>query len=73
MSMILILPFKGESLTEVLGLLSRKPFSSIMDTLEKSEKEFIDEDIFLYVPKFKITSDFNLNIILNRVCQTSGF
>lgn len=69
--MILILPFKGESLSGVLNLLSHKPFSSIIEALGNSEKEFIDEDIYLYVPKFKFSSDFNLNVVLNKVSECS--
>ncbi|XP_018569245.1 serine protease inhibitor 77Ba [Anoplophora glabripennis] len=61
MSMIVILPFKGESITGVLNYLSKMPFSSVIKSLEDAEKEFVDEDIHVYLPKFKISSDFVLN------------
>lgn len=67
MSMIVLLPFKGESITGVLNLLSQVPFSSIVQTLEESEIEFVGEDVHVYLPKFKISSDFNLNIVLSKI------
>ncbi|KAJ8982811.1 hypothetical protein NQ317_010432 [Molorchus minor] len=66
-SMIVILPFKGESLAGVLNLMSKVPFSSIVQSLEDSEMEYVDEDILVYLPKFKISSDFNLNIVLSKI------
>lgn len=69
MSMIVILPFKGESIAGVLNYLSKTQFSTVIKSLEDAEQEFVDEDIHVYLPKFKISSDFVLNDPLNKVIQ----
>lgn len=67
MSMIVILPFKGESIAGVLNHLSKISFSSVIKNLEDAEQEFVDEDVHVYLPKFKISSDFVLNSPLENV------
>lgn len=65
--MVVVLPFKGESISGVLNKMSKMTFSTILRTLDDADKRFMDESINVYLPKFKITSDFNLNVVLSKV------
>ncbi|KAJ8923864.1 hypothetical protein NQ315_010446 [Exocentrus adspersus] len=67
MSMVVILPFKGQNIAGVLNSMIKVPFSSIITSLEEAEQQFVDEDVHVYLPRFKISSDFNLNIVLNKM------
>lgn len=64
MSMVLILPFKGQTVSNVLASLHRKKFSDILMTLDESNKLFGEEAIHVYLPKFRTVNDFNLNSVL---------
>lgn len=65
--MIIILPFKGESLTSVLDSMAKISFSVVLQTLEEAAQQYADEDVYVHLPKFKIKSDFNLNGVLYQV------
>lgn len=67
MSMIVILPFKSESLLNVLSRLSKIQFSTIIAELERAGKLYKDDEVYVYLPKFKYASDFNLNSVLIQV------
>lgn len=67
MSMFIILPRKGHTLSEVLSLIASMKVSTIIDILADAEEQFMDEDIEVYLPKFNTHSDFNMNIVLNQV------
>lgn len=67
MSMIVILPRKGEALSIFLKRLAELPFSTILDTLETAAEEYGEEDVQVYLPKFTIESDLNMNAVLDQV------
>lgn len=67
MSMFIILPRKGYKLAEVLSLIASVNISTIIDILADAEEQFMDEDVEVYLPKFNVHSDFNMNIVLDQV------
>ncbi|KAF2882755.1 hypothetical protein ILUMI_23419 [Ignelater luminosus] len=67
MSMIVILPRKGEPLSSFLKQLAELPFSTVLDTLESAAEEYGEEDVQVYLPKFTITSDLNMNSVLDQM------
>lgn len=67
-SMVILLPFKGvATVSSVLNSLSRMKFSQILKQLDDTEKMYVDEEVHVYLPKFKITSDVNLNKVLDKM------
>ncbi|GJQ67997.1 SRPN8 [Trypoxylus dichotomus] len=67
MSMVAILPRKGYTLQSVLDSLTKQPFSTILDALEKSLIDFSDDPVYVSIPKFSITSDLTINTILYQM------
>ncbi|KAF5304509.1 hypothetical protein FQR65_LT07936 [Abscondita terminalis] len=67
MSMIIILPRKGESLESVLKILANTPFSYVLNALQTAEEQFGEEFVQVYLPRFMINSDLNLNEILDHM------
>ncbi|KAK9889243.1 hypothetical protein WA026_004520 [Henosepilachna vigintioctopunctata] len=67
MAMVVILPMKGSSVSEVLSLMNRMPMRTILEKLREAEQQFVDEDVNVYLPKFSISSDLNLNIALDKL------
>lgn len=66
--MILVQPQQGIKLSTMLNRLSSMPFRNITETLEIAKENYPGEDTLVYMPKFKISSDFVLNIVLEKVC-----
>lgn len=71
--MFVILPRKGHTLSEVLSLIASVNISTIIDILADAEEQFMDEDVEVYLPKFNIHSDFNMNIVLDQVMTALQF
>lgn len=69
MSMFVILPRKGHTISEVLSLIAVVNVSTIIDILADAEEQFMDEDVEVYLPKFNVHSDFNMNIVLDQVIR----
>ena len=67
MSMILILPYKDQTVQGMLQLMTQEPFSKIINKLEKAAIDFEGDDVQVYLPRFKIESDLTLNAILQKV------
>lgn len=65
--MIVILPRKGESVQSVLKELTKIPFTNILDTLNAAQQQFGDDDVQIYLPRFTINSDLNMNAVLDNV------
>jgi serine protease inhibitor len=65
--MIVILPYKGQTLTNMLQMMSQNPFSTIIDRLDKVKDEFEGEDVKVYLPRFAAKSDLTLNTVLEKV------
>ncbi|KRT79823.1 hypothetical protein AMK59_7056 [Oryctes borbonicus] len=66
MSMIIILPV-STTLQTVVDMLARKSFKTILDDLERSSAIFRNDPVKVYIPRFKIKSDLNLNYVLDRM------
>ncbi|XP_044765721.1 serine protease inhibitor 77Ba-like [Coccinella septempunctata] len=67
MSMVIILPLKGASITEVLELVNKMEMRTIIEKLKEAEQQFIDEDVNVFLPKFSISSDLNMNVVLDKM------
>lgn len=67
MSMIVLLPFRDETIRSVLNALSKMRFTQIIETLETAEQDFVDEDVQVNIPRFTVKSDLSLNIVLDKV------
>lgn len=67
MSMIVILPRKGDSITTTLKMLSGISFSTVLKRLRESEDMFGEEDMHVYLPRFHVFSDLTLNQVLDKV------
>ncbi|XP_017777866.1 PREDICTED: antichymotrypsin-2-like isoform X2 [Nicrophorus vespilloides] len=66
-SMIVIVPRKGVKLLTVLRAIASRPVSELLNTLDRVQKEFSEEEVDVYLPKFKIESELNLNGVLNKM------
>lgn len=67
MSMILILPYKHETVASMLQEMKKHPFEKVLADLDTAKDEFEGEDVKVYIPQFKVESDFNMNIVLEKV------
>lgn len=65
--MIVILPYKQQTLANMLNAMSENSFSKIIDRLNKAKKEYEGEDIKVYLPRFTVKSDLTLNTVLEKV------
>lgn len=73
LSMILLLPRKGVMLTSVLNKLSYYGIGRVMTELRRADAEFEEDPIEVFVPRFSITADFTLNVILEQMGLTDIF
>lgn len=67
MSMFIVLPNVGEMLATVLTRIASHSMSELIRILEEAREQFLDENVQVYLPKFKIVNDFNLNVVLDEV------
>lgn len=67
MSMILILPYKSETVKNLLRDMRDRPFEKILTQLDTAREDFEGEDVKVYLPRFKVESDFNMNVVLEKV------
>lgn len=73
MSLIIILPRKGESLESVLKQMAVTPFSYVLNALEVAAEQFGEELVQVYLPRFSINSDLNLNEVLDHMGIKDAF
>lgn len=73
LSMILLLPRKGVMLTTVLNKLSWFGIGRVMTELRRADAEYDEDPIEVFVPRFSITADFTLNVILEQMGLTDIF
>lgn len=66
MSMIILLPI-STSVETVAGILAEQSFPSVLQALNYSAMLFADDPLKLYMPKYKISSDLNLNFVLDQM------
>lgn len=67
MAMIVILPFRGSNVDEVLNLLDSYTIETVIEKLNSAKEMFFEEELEVSLPRFSVTSDFNLNIPLQQM------
>uniref|UniRef100_A0A1B0CTS9 Serpin domain-containing protein n=1 Tax=Lutzomyia longipalpis TaxID=7200 RepID=A0A1B0CTS9_LUTLO len=67
LSMIILLPRKGIPLSQVIEKLATVRLQRVYDELKRASDEYEDDEVEVYLPRFKITSDFGLNQILEQM------
>lgn len=67
LSMIILLPRKQVSLPSVMERLSEYGIMRLLGELRRAESEFEEDEVEVFVPRFSITADFTLNIILEQM------
>lgn len=72
-SMIILLPRKGVLLTTVLDKLSSFGISRVVTELRRADDEFEEDQVEVFLPRFSITADFTLNVILEQMGLTDIF
>lgn len=73
LSMVILLPRKGVLLRSVIDRLPQYGIHRIVDELRKADQEFEDDEVEVYLPRFDITADFTLNVLLEKMGLTDLF
>lgn len=73
LSMIVLLPRKGVLLTSVLEKLSSYGIGRVVTELRRADSDFEEDEVEVYLPRFSITADFTLNVILEQMGLTDIF
>lgn len=73
MSMFVILPYRGQILSTILENIAAVPVSRLIQILAEAEQQFADEDIEVYLPRFKINTDYHLEGVLRDMGITDIF
>ncbi|XP_026474905.1 serine protease inhibitor 77Ba-like [Ctenocephalides felis] len=73
LSMYVLLPMKGVLLQDVLGKVKRMSIHDLTSLMNQAIDEYGDELVELRLPRFKISSDLTLNIILEEMGILSVF
>lgn len=66
-SMLLMLPKKGSTLVEMIDNLRGTKISTILERLKQDDEEDGEETVEVYLPRFKISSDYSLNNFLKNM------
>lgn len=67
LSMVILLPRKGVTLSSVTRRLAVIRMQRVFDELNKSAQEFEDDEVEVFLPRFSITADFVLNEVLEKM------
>uniref|UniRef100_A0A6M2DFM5 Putative serpin n=1 Tax=Xenopsylla cheopis TaxID=163159 RepID=A0A6M2DFM5_XENCH len=73
LSMYVLLPMKGIFLQDVLGKVKQMSIHDLTSLMNQAQDEYGDELVELRLPRFKISSDLTLNIILEQMGILSLF
>lgn len=73
LSMIILLPRKKVLLTSVLERLASYGVGRVLTELRRADAEYDEDDIEVFLPRFSITADFTLNVILEQMGLTDIF
>lgn len=73
LSMIILLPRKGVLLTSVLEKLSSFGIARVITELRRADSDFEEDQVEVFLPRFSITADFTLNVILEQMGLTDIF
>ncbi|ENN74325.1 serine protease inhibitor 77Ba [Dendroctonus ponderosae] len=66
-SMLVLVPRGFQTLTNMLNALTKEPMTEILAELKMKHQMFSDDDTHVYLPKFKLASDFNLDGVLEKM------
>ncbi|KAK9708948.1 Serpin (serine protease inhibitor) [Popillia japonica] len=72
-SMVAILPKNDVPLATVLNALAETSIPQLVESLNKTKLAFSTTDIMVELPRFKISSSLNLNIVLSALGATDVF
>ncbi|CAG9759830.1 unnamed protein product [Ceutorhynchus assimilis] len=72
-SMLLLVPRGDQTVINMLNSLNGESITDILERLESNSKKFPDDNIHVHLPKFKVTSDFNLDVVLQAMGITDIF
>lgn len=73
LSIILLLPRKGVHLSTVMDKLPSYGVGRIIAELRRTDSEYEDDEVEVFIPRFSITADFVLNVILEQMGLTDIF
>jgi len=66
-SMLVLVPRGTQTVTNMLNALTKESITDILAVLKRNHQMFAADDIHVYLPKFKIVSDFNLDTVLDSM------
>lgn len=72
-SMVILLPRKKVMLTTVMERLAEYSVSRVLTELRRADADYEEDDIEVFLPRFSITADFTLNVILEQMGLTDIF
>lgn len=73
LSMIVLLPRKNIPLPSVLERLANYGITPMLNELRRADTEYEEDEVEVFLPRFSITADFTLNVILERMGLTDIF
>lgn len=73
LSMIVLLPRKNVPLPSVLERLANYGITPMLNELRRADTEYEEDEVEVFLPRFSITADFTLNVILERMGLTDIF
>lgn len=73
LSMYLMLPRKGVRLPDVIGNIAKVGIEKIMEDLKAAQAKYEDDEVEVFLPRMRITSDFVLNTVLEDMGLTDIF
>lgn len=65
--MLVFIPMGYQTINNMLNELRKESITEILAILQKNYEMFFEEDIHVYLPKFKLDSDFNMERVFERV------
>lgn len=57
----------GVTLTKVIENIGNVGISKIMTDIEASQAKYEDDEVEVFLPRFRITADFTLNVVLEQM------
>lgn len=67
LSMIILLPRKQVQLPSVMDRLFNYGITRILNELRRADAEYEEDEVEVFLPRFSITADFTLNVILEQM------
>lgn len=73
LSMVILLPRKHVGLATVLDRLASYGVGRVITELRRADSDFDEGEIEVFLPRFSITADFTLNVVLEQMGLTDIF